>query len=274
MGKDVDKEIKEKTVCEDGVNVLHTSEVRMKFKQPEENCETHGYDGPLQMAPEPTKFLSDENKVQEPPLRPQRHWEPEQVANQNQNFVSNNWPAQHQGNPMVYTLPYDRSSLPYRQNDGENRPIRQNQKCVEKTSYHISSTGEDGEEMIEENSIIEDGFQIYHSSAYKKKMKRLEKLEKKNVEELESMKRQISTRFLLTKAKPSMSEEAVEQYILKNFDVDFVYVRKNPMKFENYSSFIFIINSDEELNIRDFEHHAWPGLLKCFFAPNSKNKGY
>ena len=88
------------------------------------------------------------------------------------------------------------------------------------------------------------------------------------------MKRKISTRFLLTKAKPSMSEEAVERYILKNFDVDFVYVRKNQMKFDNYSSFIFIINSDEELNIRDFENHDWPGLLKCFFAPNSKNKGY
>ena len=111
MGKDVDKEIKEKTVCEDGVNVLHTSEVRMKFKQPEENSEIHGYDGPLQMAPEPTKSLSDENKVQEPPLRPLRHWEPEQVANQNQNLVTNNWPTLHQGNPMVYTLPYDRSSL-------------------------------------------------------------------------------------------------------------------------------------------------------------------
>ena len=51
--------------------------------------------------------------------------------------------------------------------------------------------------MIEENSVTEDGFQIYHSTAYKKKMKRLEKLE--NEGELESMKRKIVTRFLLTK---------------------------------------------------------------------------
>ena len=127
---------------------------------------------------------------------------------------------------MGYALPYDRSPLPYRRDDWENKPMQQSKKCVEKKSYHISSIGEDGEEMFEEKSIIEDGFQIYHSSAYKKKMKRLEKLERQNVEELESMKRKISTRFLLTKAKPSMSEEAVEHYILRNFDVDYVYVRK------------------------------------------------
>ena len=60
-------------------------------------------------------------------------------------------------------------------------------------------------------------------------MKRLEKLKQKNTEELESMKRKIATRFLLTKAKPSLSEDAVEKYVLENFDVDEVYVRKNHM---------------------------------------------
>ena len=69
-----------------------------------------------------------------------------------------------------------------------------------------------------------------------------------------------------------MSEEAVECYILKKFEVDEVYVRKNPMKYDNYSSFIFIVNSDEELDTCDFEDHEWPGLLKCFFAPNRKNR--
>ena len=97
-----------------------------------------------------------------------------------------------------------------------------------KTSYHISSIGDEGEEVIEESAICEDGYQIYHSTKYKKRMKRLEKLRQKNVEDLESMKRKIATRFLLTKAKPSMSEEAVERYILENFDVDEVYVRKKP----------------------------------------------
>ena len=71
-----------------------------------------------------------------------------------------------------------------------------------------------------------------------------------------------------------MTEETVECYILENFDVDEVYVRKNPMKYDNYSSFIFIINSEEELDIREFEEHSWPGLLKCFFAPKGKNRGY
>ena len=42
------------------------------------------------------------------------------------------------------------------------------------------------------------------------------------------MKRKIATRFLLTKAKPNLSEDAVEKYILENFDVDEVYVRKKP----------------------------------------------
>ena len=165
---------------------------------------------------------------------------------------------------------YNRSPLVKRKYDKNQGLTSQDPKYVEKTSYHISSIGEDGEEVFEENMISEDGFQVYHSSAYKKKMKRLEKLKQKNTEELESMKRKIATRFLLTKAKPSLSEDAVEKYILENFDVDEVYVRKNHMKFSNYSSFIFIINSDEELNIREFEEHQWPGLLRCFFAPRDQ----
>ena len=102
-------------------------------------------------------------------------------------------------------------------------------------------------------------------------MKRLEKLkEKKKLEDLESMKRKIATRFLLTKAKPIMLEEAVECYILNEIEVCSVWT--NPMKYDNYSSFIFIVNSDEELDTCDFEDHEWPGLLKCFFAPNRKNR--
>ena len=69
-----------------------------------------------------------------------------------------------------------------------------------------------------------------------------------------------------------MSEEAVEQYILENFDIDEVYVRKNQMKYDSYSSFIFIVNSDEELDTDEFEEHEWPGLLKCFFAPNKQSR--
>ena len=86
------------------------------------------------------------------------------------------------------------------------------------------------------------------------------------------MKRKIATRFLLTRAKPNMTIEAVELYILENFDVDEVYVRKNPMKYKNHSSFIFITNSDEELDVDDFEDHRWPGEIQCFFAPNERNR--
>ena len=227
------------------------------------------------MAPDPTEINIVKENQHESPLRPQRHWEPECDRNsQIQNSVVNNWPNQHQERNMGYNrspLPYDRPP-PNRNSDYNQVTPPQKQKCVEKRSYHISSIGEDGEEIREESSICEDGFQIFHSSAYKKKMKRLEKLKQKNTVELESMKRKIATRFLLTKAKPSMSEEAVEQYILENFDIDEVYVRKNQMKYDSYSSFIFIVNSDEELDTDEFEEHEWPGLLKCFFAPNKQSR--
>ena len=88
------------------------------------------------------------------------------------------------------------------------------------------------------------------------------------------MKRKIATRFLLTKVKPHLSEKSVEAYILNNFDINEVYVRKNPMKFPHYCSFIFITNSDDEIDIDYFEQHNWPGEIKCFFAPREQNNGY
>ena len=273
MGENVEEVIKQKTVCEDGVQILHSSEVKMNVKQQEKVK----LDGPLQMAPDPNKNSFEKNVVQETSFQPQRFWEPEQSVNHsNQNSVANSWPIHNQGFVLganSYAMPYERFPVPSRGNESHPH-APQNKKCVEKTSYHFSSVGEEGEEVIEESTVCEDGFKIFHSSAYKKKMKRLEKLKQKNVEDLESMKRKIATRFLLTKAKPSMSEEAVERYILLHFDVDEVYVRKNQMKFDNYSSFIFIINSDNELDIDEFEGHQWPGLLKCFFAPNKKNSRY
>ena len=277
MGENVDGEIKEKTVCEDGVQLLHSSVVKMNLKQQESNKNKPNYDGPLQMAPDPYHQMQEKHKVQEISFQPQRYWEPEQNLNiPNYNNVGSNWSRHHQGyetGPNQYAMPHYRAPSPIQEN-GNNHQALQNRKCVEKTSYHISSIGDEGEEVIEESAICEDGYQIYHSTKYKKRMKRLEKLRQKNVEDLESMKRKIATRFLLTKAKPSMSEEAVERYILENFDVDEVYVRKKQMKYDNYSSFIFIINSEEELDIDEFEGHQWPGLLKCFFAPNKKNGGY
>ena len=84
------------------------------------------------------------------------------------------------------------------------------------------------------------------------------------------MKIKIATRFLLTKVNPKMTEKSVEAYILRNFEVNEVYVRKNPMRFPNYCSFIFITNSEEEMDIDEFEQHQWPGEIKCFFAPREK----
>lgn len=206
MGENVEETIKEKTVCEDGVQVLHSSEVKLKLKQQEKGKNEQENDGPLQMAPDPSFENRKENepsvRPKEPSVRPKRLWEPESDPNgQNRSSVVNNWPIQHQGRNSEY----DRSAYrenrcysPFRNSEKSQVSTPLNPKCAERTSYHISSVGEDGEETLEESSICEDGFQIFHFSAYKKKMKRLEKLKQKNTEELESMKKTVVSRFLLT----------------------------------------------------------------------------
>ena len=127
-----------------------------------------------------------------------------------------------------------------------NRPDK-----IEKMSYQISTVGENGEEMIEECATYHDGFQVYHSSAYKKKMKRLEKLKNqcKNPELL-SANKTISTRFVLTKCKPEQEPDKLEFYLLENFEeINEVHVRKNHMSHGHYSTFVFIAYSENELNI-------------------------
>ena len=188
---------------------------------------------PLRLAPDPAqKYFEKENKERDTYLNPQRYWEPERYPSRNSNNqIINNLPS-HQDRVGVSHVASGRNQ------EKTKTATPQEQKRVEKKAYHISSVGEDGEEVIEEQSVCEDGFQVYHSSTYKKKMKRLEKLENEQI--LDSMKRKIATRFLLTKVKPNMTKESVEAYILQNFDIDEVYVRKNPMKFPYYSSFIFI----------------------------------
>ena len=145
----------------------------MKLKHQDKIEDKKEYDGPLRMAPDPYNNMSDCKREQDPPMRPQRYWEPEQITgSQNKNSSNNNWSNHYQGNNSGYNryaLPYDRAPSPFRRYDEEKAKLPQNQKCVEKCSYHISSIGEEGEEVIEESSIYEDGFQIYHSSAYKKK---------------------------------------------------------------------------------------------------------
>ena len=67
-----------------------------------------------------------------------------------------------------------------------------------------------------------------------------------------------------------MTIGSVEKYFRNNFQVGQVYIRRNPDKHDNYSRFIIIINSDEELNIREFEWHKWPGKIRCYFAPKDR----
>ena len=86
------------------------------------------------------------------------------------------------------------------------------------------------------------------------------------------MSKKISTRFFLTRCDPEMQEENVKKYVRDNFhNASEVYVRKLTMNHGDYSSFIFIINTNVELNIDDFEQHKWPGVIRCFFAPRDKH---
>ena len=127
-------------------------------------------DGPLQLAPDPSKrFFTKEKNNEKTVQNPQRAWEPENYPSCSYTSQQvNNWPinCRNEGSHNHRTS-----------NTGPDPPFKgqgassQGPKLVEKRSYHISSVGVDGEEVIEEKSVKEDGFQVYHSSAYKKKMK-------------------------------------------------------------------------------------------------------
>ena len=252
----VEEVVKKKTVCEDGVEVLNSSTVKMKINSQSNKSESEG-DGPMRMAPDPTEKFFESDKESHSTMNPQRQWVTEAVQVPNsQSMIVNNYPLQQHGKSVRAKSP----------------PIvaKNSQFPNSRDESYTNNRSDDYTDLEVQSSDNESGFE--YSSAYKKKLKRLEKLKQNNVEELASMKRKIATRFLLTRAKPNMTIEAVELYILENFDVDEVYVRKNPMKYKNHSSFIFITNSDEELDVDDFEDHRWPGEIQCFFAPNERNR--
>ena len=47
-----------------------------------------------------------------------------------------------------------------------------------------------------------------------------------------------------------------------------VYVRKTQMKkHTRYANFVFIVTSENELDIEAIENAEWPGAVRCFFAP-------
>ena len=63
--------------------------------------------------------------------------------------------------------------------------------------------------------------------------------------------------------------------ICASFDIFSLYVRKNKMeKDKNYSTFVFIVSSDEELDIRAVVDHDWIGQICCFFSPNDRGRRY
>ena len=163
-------------------------------------------------------------------------------------------------------------------NKNENSNYNNKPTHINEKSYQISTENEYGEVRIEEKSVHHDGFEVYHSTSYKKKQKRiernkrLEKLKNRNArKDLMAAKRPIGTRFVLTNADLEITDEDVEEYIYDHFKwVDDVYVRKCQLKHSKWSSFVFIIYDDEEVDRRIFEEHTWPGRIRCFFEPPKK----
>ena len=212
------------------------------------------YDGPIQLAPNPNeKYHSKPNETQDKkPLNPQRYWEPEVINRNNQfslNINTRPKPSNHripsegayEDRPRSVRPKYEYYQRP-RTEYIENRPSRPNDR-------------EEKDENFETASEL--------------KQKRLQDLE--GAEDLVSMKRRIATRFYLTKCDPKMTARGIENYLLRNFDINEVFVRKNAMRFPEYSSFVFIINSEEEIDIEEYEQFDWPGEIMCFFAPRDRN---
>ena len=104
-------------------------------------------------------------------------------------------------------------------------------------------------------------------------MKRLEKLrQNENNRGNQPAKSKFKTRFILTKLNPESTEEDVELELLDFFEeFEEVYVRKTQMKkHSRYASFVFIVTSENELDVQAIENANWPGQVRCFFAPNQQ----
>lgn len=184
----------------------------------------------------------------------------------NQNYpncnIANNFPSLPQS--TYYSVPGNSRN--------QMRPANpEKPSTIREVSCQLISSGKDGEEVSEEKSVFHDDFQVYHSSAYKRKMKRLEKLRNnENNRGIQPAKPKVKTRFILTKLEPESTEEEVELDLLDFFeDFEEVYVRKAEMKkHSRYSTSVFIVTSENELDIQAIENAQWPGQIRCFFAPN------
>ena len=248
------------------------SEIKMKVNLRSDKNDAEIY-GPLRMASDRTEKFYEQRGDSRPPVNPQHQWGSDSgQISPNQNLVINNYPPKHHGKSL-----HSVKSPPLRPNRYSNEATTSqnshnfNEPTTSHNSHNSDETLDTSSDKIvssDNENESESGFEF--PSAYKKKLRRLQKLEDQNTEDLVSIKKQITSRFLLTRANPNMTKESVERYILLNFDIDSVYVRKC----KNHSNFIFIINSDEELDTEEFEHHEWPREILCFFAPNERNRGY
>ena len=234
-------------------------------------------DGPLIFTDNPhKKYVEKENKAIEKSekLPPQRHWDKE-IPRKEQNYmVQNNFPAQSQ--PVCHS-----AQTNFKTPQLDQRQEKQKPDNITESSCQIVSSGQDGKltSDIEVKSVYHDGFQVFHSRKVKKRQRveRMEKLNNRNNNRgIQSAFGKIKTRFVLTKVHPDTEEEDVETDLLNWFeDFEEVYVRKSPMNnHAHYATFVFIATSENQIDPEMVENANWPEGVRCFFAPNGRNRRY
>ena len=176
-------------------------------------------DGPLKSAPNPNKkYYKEKQEDQYSSLPPTRQWPVESCNNVNYNYrpQSDTYGSQYASHhPTHYVPPPPSTTTSSRHTRPGRAPSPTRPGRIEKVSCQVSATNQNGEVVLEQEAIFEDDMEVYRSTAYKKKMKRLQKLqERTNKRGLESAKNIFSTRFVLTKVDPDLTVEDIEYYIL------------------------------------------------------------
>ena len=161
--------------------------LKTKKKENETENETDTF-GPLRWAPDPTDKYFEPSSDNRAPADPQRHWEPEFVQTSYPNSTVNNY-HYHQNGRKGFNSQSVRPKRFVKEN------VRSNSNYADtRDSYQPPSVDEEHEDSVDQSSDDESGFEF--PTSYKKKLKRLQKLEEDNVKELASMKRKIATIFL------------------------------------------------------------------------------
>ena len=264
--------VNNKVETKNQVNLVE-SEPSSESESEVENMEVT--DGPIVLAPSPSEKYLKPQEAKNLYQPPSRNWGPI-IDNDYQNYQGNQNSNQGFNNNNICPPTYINHPSQHRDFSQEGNNINQKPNCIKENTYRCTVENANGEEVYEEKSVLHDDFEVYHSTAYKKKMKRIEKL--KNERENKGLipaKRQIGTRFALTNVRVDLIDQDIERYLLENFDSLYnVYVRKCPLKSDKYASFIFIVYADEEVDPEPFQNHNWPGRVRCFFAPLSKRGRY